>query len=50
MYLVIRKFNHMRSPTEGARRAEIGSGQLLKQSPGSKATMCLMLGMGLAGP
>jgi hypothetical protein len=34
MYLVIRKFNHMKSVAEAARRAESGLGQLLKQSPG----------------
>ncbi len=34
MYLVIRKFNHISSMAEAARRAESGLGQLLKQSPG----------------
>jgi hypothetical protein len=34
MYVVIRKFAHMRSVAEAARRAESGIGQLLKQSPG----------------
>jgi hypothetical protein len=34
MYLVIRKFKHMRSVAEAARRAESGLGQLLKQTPG----------------
>jgi hypothetical protein len=34
MYLVIRKFNHMSSVAEAARRAESGLGQLLKRSPG----------------
>jgi hypothetical protein len=34
MYLVIRKFNHVSSVAEAARRAESGIGQVLKQSPG----------------
>jgi hypothetical protein len=34
MYVVIRKFNQMRSVPEAARRAESGIGQVLKQSPG----------------
>ena len=34
MYVIIRKFNHMRSVPEAARRAESGIGQMLKQSPG----------------
>jgi hypothetical protein len=34
MYLVIRKFNHISSMAEAARRVESGLGQLLKQSPG----------------
>jgi hypothetical protein len=33
MYMVIRKFNRMRSVAEAARRAESGIGELLKQSP-----------------
>lgn len=34
MYLVIRKFNHVSSVAEAARRAESGIGQMLKQLPG----------------
>lgn len=34
MYVVIRKFTHMNSVQEAARRAESGIGQLLRQSPG----------------
>jgi len=34
MYVVIRKFNHMRSVAEAARRAESGIGQILRHSPG----------------
>ena len=34
MYLIIRKFDRLRSVAEAARRAESGIGQLLKQSPG----------------
>jgi hypothetical protein len=37
MYLVIRKFNHISSMAEAARRAESGLGQVLKQSPGFQA-------------
>jgi hypothetical protein len=34
MYVVIRRFRHMRSMPEAARRAENGIGQVLKQVPG----------------
>ena len=34
MYVVIRKFDHMRSVTEAARRAESGIGEILRKSPG----------------
>jgi len=34
MYLDIRKFNHVSSVAQAARRAESGIGQVLKQSPG----------------
>jgi hypothetical protein len=34
MYLVIRKFERLRSVKDAARRAESGIGQLMKQSPG----------------
>jgi hypothetical protein len=34
MYVVIRKFDHMRSAAEAARRAESGIGEILRKSPG----------------
>jgi len=34
MYVVIRKFNHVHSVAEAARRAESGLGQMLKTCPG----------------
>jgi hypothetical protein len=34
MYVVIRKFNQMRSVKEAARRAETGIGEILRQSAG----------------
>ena len=34
MYVVIRKFTHMRSVAQAARRAESGIGQILKQALG----------------
>ena len=49
MYLVIRKFNHMRSVTEAARRAESGLGQLLKQSPGFQGYYVFDAGNGVGG-
>ena len=49
MYLVIRKFNHMRSVAEAARRAESGLGQLLKQSPGFLGYYVFDAGDGVGG-
>ncbi|MBL0406559.1 hypothetical protein JKG68_21615 [Microvirga aerilata] len=49
MYLVIRKFNHMRSVTEAARRAESGLGYLLKQSPGFQGYYVFDAGNGVGG-
>jgi hypothetical protein len=49
MYLVIRKFNHMRSVAEAARRAETGLGQLLKQSPGFLGYYVFDAGDGVGG-
>ena len=49
MYLVIRKFNHMRSVAEAARRAESGLGQLLKQSPGFQGYYVFDAGDGVGG-
>lgn len=49
MYIVIRKFSHMRSVPEAARRAESGIGQILKQSPGFQGYYVFDGGNGLAG-
>jgi hypothetical protein len=49
MYLVIRKFNHISSMAEAARRAESGLGQLLKQSPGFQAYYVFDAGNGAGG-
>jgi len=49
MYLVIRKFNHMRSVTEAARRAESGIGQILLQSPGFQGYYVFDGGNGIGG-
>ncbi len=49
MYLVIRKFTHMRSVAEAARRAESGLGQLLKQSPGFQGYYVFDAGDGIGG-
>jgi hypothetical protein len=49
MYLVIRKFNHMRSVTEAARRAESGIGQILLQSPGFHGYYVFDGGNGIGG-
>jgi hypothetical protein len=49
MYMVIRKFNHIRSVTEAARRAESGIGQLLKQSPGFQSYYVFDAGAGVGG-
>ncbi|SCZ12570.1 hypothetical protein [Microvirga guangxiensis] len=49
MYLVIRKFNHVTSMAEAARRAESGLGQLLKQSPGFLGYYVFDAGDGIGG-
>jgi len=49
VYLVIRKFNHISSVTEAARRAESGIGQLLKQSPGFRGYYVFDAGGGVGG-
>jgi hypothetical protein len=49
MYVVIRKFNHMRSVSEAARRAESGIGQLLRQSPGFQGYYVFDGGNGMGG-
>jgi hypothetical protein len=49
MYLVIRRFNHIRSVAEAARRAESGLGQLLKQSPGFQGYYVFDAGDGAGG-
>ena len=49
MYLVIRKFNHISSVAEAARRAESGLGQLLKQSPGFLSYYVFDAGDGIGG-
>ena len=47
MYVIIRKFNHMRSVPEAARRAESGIGQMLKQSPGFQGYYVFDAGNGI---
>jgi len=49
MYLVIRKFNHVSSVADAARRAESGIGQLLKQSPGFLGYYVFDAGNGVGG-
>jgi hypothetical protein len=49
MYVVIRKFNGLRSVPEAARRAESGIGQLLKQSPGFRGYYIFDCGIGVGG-
>ena len=49
MYVIIRKFNHMRSVPEAARRAESGIGQMLKQSPGFQGYYVFDAGNGYGG-
>lgn len=49
MYLVIRKFNHVSSVAEAARRAESGIGQMLKQSPGFQGYYVFDVGNGVGG-
>jgi hypothetical protein len=49
MYMVIRKFNRMRSVAEAARRAESGVGELLRQSPGFLGYYVFDAGDGIGG-
>jgi hypothetical protein len=49
MYVVIRKFSHMRSVHEAARRAESGIGQILRQSPGFQGYYVFDCGDGVGG-
>lgn len=49
MYVLIRKFNQMRSVAEAARRAESGLGQLLRQSPGFVSYYVFDAGDGVGG-
>jgi hypothetical protein len=49
MYLIIRKFDSLRSVSEAARRAESGIGQLLKQSPGFRGYYVFDAGDGVGG-
>jgi hypothetical protein len=49
MYLVIRKFNHISSMAEAARRAESGLGQMFKQSPGFQSYYIFDAGDGIGG-
>ena len=49
MYLVIRRFNHISSVAEAARRAESGIGQLLKQCPGFHGYYVFDAGDGIGG-
>jgi hypothetical protein len=49
MYVTIRKFSHMRSVPEAARRAETGIGQILKRSPGFRGYYVFDAGEGVGG-
>jgi hypothetical protein len=49
MYVVIRKFNRVRSVAEAARRAESGLGQMLKQTPGFQGYCVFDAGEGVGG-
>ena len=49
MYVVIRKFNHISSVPDVARRAESGIGHLLKQSPGFQGYCVFDAGNGVGG-
>jgi hypothetical protein len=49
MYVVIRRFNRIRSVTEAARRAESGIGHMLKQSPGFQGYYVFDAGDGVGG-
>jgi quinol monooxygenase YgiN len=49
MYVVIRKFDQMRSVREAARRAQTGIGELLRQSPGFRGYYVFDAGNGVGG-
>jgi hypothetical protein len=49
MYLIIRKFDKLRSVAEAARRAESGIGQMLKHSPGFRGYYVFDAGEGVGG-
>ncbi len=49
MYLIIRKFDRLRSVAEAARRAESGIGQMLKQAPGFRGYYVFDAGGGVGG-
>ena len=49
MYMIIRRFAHMRSVSEAARRAESGIGQMLKQAPGFRGYYVFDGGDGVGG-
>ena len=49
MYMIIRRFAHMRSVSEAARRAESGIGQMLKQAPGFRGYYVFDGGHGVGG-
>ena len=49
MYMIIRRFAHMRSVPEAARRAESGIGQVLKQAPGFRGYYVFDGGQGVGG-
>jgi hypothetical protein len=49
MYLVIRKFERLRSVSQAARRAESGIGQLMRQSPGFRGYYVFDTGDGGGG-
>lgn len=49
MYVVIRRFTHMQSVHEAARRAESGIGQILRQSPGFQGYYVFDGGNGVGG-
>ena len=49
MYVVIRRFQQIRSMPEVARRAESGIGQILKQCPGFQSYLVFDAGDGVGG-
>ena len=49
MYVIIRRFNGLRSVAEAAKRAESGIGQLMKQSPGFHSYYLFDGGSGVGG-